>query len=121
MQRKSERGATRLKTALLLLVVAGVGYGAFKIVPCYVNNYQLQDAMRSEARFSGVQRKSAEQVREEVYKQAKQLGILAKPEDIQVVPVQNGYSISLNYTVPVDLLGYQLALNFHPAADVNSF
>jgi hypothetical protein len=121
MRRESERGAGRLKTVLVILGVAAMGYGAFKIVPCYVNNYQLQDAMRAEARFAGVQRKSSEQVRDDIYKQAMQLSIPAKREDIQVVSVQNGYSISLNYTVPVDLLGYQLALKFHPAADVNSF
>ncbi len=119
MRRESERGVGKVKVLFILLVVLGF-YGSFKIVPRYINNYELQKGMTREARFSGVDQKSPQQVRDEILDQATQLGITASPDDIQVEPVPNGYRISLSYTVPVDLLGYQLLLKFHPVADGSS-
>lgn len=121
MRRESERGGGKLKALVVLLVVLGMFYSGFKIVPYYVNNYELQDEMMQEARFSGVERKSPQQVRDDILKQATQHGITASPDDLQVEPAPNGYRISLSYTVPVDLLGYQLLLKFHPTADAGSF
>ncbi len=121
MRRESERGGGKPKALVVLLVVLGMFYSGFKIVPYYVNNYELQDEMMREARFSGVERKSPQQVRDDILNQATQHGITASPDDIQVEPASNGYRISLSYTVPVDLLGYQLLLKFHPTADAGSF
>ena len=121
MRRESERGGARPKALAVFFVVLGIFYSAFKIVPHYVNNYELQDEMTREARFSGVERKSPQQVRDDILSQATQRGITASPDDIQVEPASNGYRISLRYTVPVDLLGYQLLLKFHPTADAGSF
>jgi Domain of unknown function (DUF4845) len=121
MRRESERGGGKLKVLFVLLVVVGMFYSSFKIVPYYVNNFELQKGMTREARFSGVDQKSPQQIRDEILNQATQLGITASPDDIQVEPAPNGYRISLSYTVPVDLLGYQLLLKFHPTADGSSF
>lgn len=120
MRRESERGGGKVKVLFFLLVVLGF-YGSFKIVPRYINNYELQKAMTREARFSGVDQKSPQQVRDEILDQATQLGITASSDDIQVEPAANGCRISLSYTVPVDLLGFQLLLKFHPTADGSSF
>jgi hypothetical protein len=121
MRRESERGGGKLKALFVLLVVLGMFYSAFKIVPHYVNNYELQEEMTREAQFTGVERKSPQQVRDDILNQATQLGITASPDDIQVEPTPNGYRISLSYTVPVDLFGYQLLLKFHPTAEARLF
>jgi len=121
MSRNRERGAGRMKTILLLLIFAGMIYMAIKVIPPYVNNYELQDAMKTEARFAGVNRKSSQEVREDIYKKIKELGIPAKPENIKVEGLPNfGLRITVTYQVVVALPGYELVLNFQPTADNTS-
>ncbi len=115
-----ERGAGRLKTLIGLLVFVAVGYVAFKVVPPYVNNYQLQDAMVEEARYASAQRKDLDTVRNDVFKKMQELGIPARREDIRVETIAAGLRISLDYRVIIDLPGYQFPLQFHPTADSNS-
>lgn len=121
MRREIERGGGKLKALVVLLVVLGIFYSGFRIVPYYVNNYELQEEMTREARFSGVEQKSPQQVRDDILNRATQHGITVRPDDVQVEPDPNGYRISLSYSVSVDLLGYELLLKFHPTADAGSF
>lgn len=118
MSRDPQRGASKLKTTISLLVLVALVYVGVKVVPAYVDNYQLEDAMKTEARFAAVNRKSPDQVRRDVYKKIQELGIPATPEDIRVVPTSGyGIRITVKYTVVVDLPGYTLRLNFEPTAD----
>lgn len=117
--RRAERGGSRLNLLLTLLILAAMGISAVKIVPPYVENYQLQDAMNTEAEFAltGYPRKTSDDVRQDIMKKAQDLGIPADPQSLQV-QMSNGYvSISLAYSVPVDLYVYQFALQFHPHSD----
>jgi len=118
MSRDPQRGAGKLKTIILLLVLVAFVYVGFKIVPAYVDNFELEDAMKTEARFASVNRKTPEDVRNSIYKKIRDLGIPAGPEDIRVDPVGgSGIRITVTYTVVVDLPGYTLRLNFQPTAD----
>ncbi len=118
MSRNRECGAGRIKTILTLLVLAAMVYVAFKVIPPYLNNYELLDFMKTEARFAAVNRKSPEEAREDVYKKIKELGIPAKPDNIRVEGLpQSGMRITVTYKVVVDLQGYELVLNFQPTAD----
>ncbi len=118
MSRDPQRGASKLKTTISLLILAALVYVGFKIVPAYVNNFELEDAMKTEARFAAVNRKTPEDVRNAIYKKIQELGIPARPEDIRVVPTSGyGIRITVKYTVVVDLPGYTLRLNFQPTAD----
>ncbi len=91
-------------------------YAAVKIVPAYVTNYQLQDSMQEEATFATVNRKSADAIKADVEEKVKNLGIDVDPSTIEVTAVMGNVTISLEYTVPVDLTVYQLQLHFHPHA-----
>jgi len=93
-------------------------FSAVKIVPAYFANYQFQDSIASEARFAIANTKSAEQIRDDVWQKAQELSIpLNQKEDIVVVVTRQEISISTDYSVPVDLIVYQLQLQFHPHAD----
>jgi hypothetical protein len=120
MIRNPQRGGSNLKAIIWLAVIGFLVYCAIKIIPAYVSNYELEDVMKSEARFAGVNRRTPEQVREVVYKKIQELGIPAKREDIRVEPITDGYRISVRYTVQVQLPGYTLSLNFNPTADNRS-
>jgi uncharacterized protein DUF4845 len=101
----------------MLLILAAMAFAAFKIVPAYFADYQLNDAMTTEARFAQVNRKGAADVQDDIWKKVQELGIPAKKEDIVVVTDQGSVKISLSYTVPVDLVVTQKDLQFHDQAD----
>jgi hypothetical protein len=95
-------------------------YSAIKIVPAYVNDYQLSDKMQEQARFAIVNRYTEDQIRDNVFKVMQDLDIPAKKEDIKVVASNAVVRISLEYTVPVDLLMYHTELHFSPNSENKS-
>lgn len=116
-----ERGEGRAKaiiyTAIFLLVI----YAAWKVVPAYVSEYQLADKMQEQARFAVVNRYTDEQIRENVYKVVQDLDIQGvKREDIKVIASPSDVKITLDYTVPVDLLVYHAELHFSPSSENKS-
>ena len=116
-QRRFERGEGRMKAILTLVIILFVLYSAWKIVPAYVNDYQLSDKMQEQARFAVVNRYSEDQIRDNIYKVVQDLEIPAKREDIKVVSTNAVVKISLQYTVPVDLLMYHMELHFSPNSE----
>lgn len=118
--RRSQRGAGKLKAVLYTAIILIVIYGGFKIVPAYVSEYQLSDKMQEMARFAVVNHYSEEQIRENVYKVVQELEIPAKREDIKIVASQSIVKISLDYTVPVDLVVYRMEIHFSPASENKS-
>jgi len=117
MSRRSQRGEGKLKTIIGLAILAALVYVGFKVVPAYVDNFQLEDAMKSEARFGYVNRKSPEEVRDTIYKKIQELQIPAGRDDIRVEMLGNGMRITVTYTVVVELPGFTFELNFKPTAD----
>jgi hypothetical protein len=117
--RIGERGGSKLNLLVTLIIFGSMIFAAVKVVPVYFANYQFQDAIESESRFAltGYPQKSQNDIREDVWKKAQDLGIPAKKEDIRVTITQGSVAIGLDYTVPIDLAVYQLTLQFHPHAD----
>jgi hypothetical protein len=48
------------------------------------------------------------------------LNIQAKPEDIKVTASSQMVTINVDYTVPVEILGYHLDLHFTPSSENKS-
>jgi hypothetical protein len=117
-----DRGGSRLNLLLTLAILGSLAFVAVKVVPPYFANYQFQDAIESESRFAltGYPKRSQDDVQDEVYKKAQDLGIPAKRDDIKVEMGNGQVSISLDYSVPIDLSVYQFTLQFHPHADNHS-
>ena len=118
--RRSQRGEGKLKAIVFTLIIILGIYVAYKLVPPYVNEYQLQDKMQELARFGIVNRYSDEQVRENVFKAVQDLNLPIKREDIKVTITQATCRIWLDYTVPVDLLFYSTELHFSPSSENKS-
>lgn len=118
--REQEHGGAKIKGLLALLIFASLVYCGWRVVPPFFNNYQLEDAMKTEARFALAQRKTEEDIREDIYSKVKDLGIPAPRENILIDNVDGALRISLDYNVPVDLPGYQFNLHFHPQGDNRS-
>jgi hypothetical protein len=115
--RDTQRGGSRVSSIIMLLVLAAMAFAAFKIVPAYFADYQLNDAMTTEARFAQVNRKAPADVQDDIWKKIQELGIPAKKQDIVVISEQGSVKISVSYTVPVDLVVTQKDLQFHDQAD----
>ena len=102
---------------MAVLVLFGFIYTAWKMIPPYFANYQLEDSMEEEARFAAVNRRTDEDVRNAVFRKVKEYGIPARLDDIKVENINGALVITVNYAVPIDLLGYSFQLPFHPQVD----
>jgi hypothetical protein len=117
---RGQRGEGRFKAiAYTVIVVFGL-YAAYKLIPPYMAEYQLSDKMQEEARFAVVNRFSEDQVREAVFKEAQSLEIPVTKEDIKVLASASLVKISVDYTVPVDLMVYKMELHFTPSSENKS-
>ena len=118
--RRMERGEGKLKTVVFIAMALLGIFLAFKLVPPYVSEYQLQDKMQEMARFGIVNHYTDEQIRDNVFKVVQDLDIPAKREDIKVSVTQSLVKLSLEYSVPVDLLFYSTELHFSPSSENKS-
>jgi hypothetical protein len=114
---RAQRGEGKLKAIVYTAIVAFGFFAAFKLVPPYIAEYQLADKMQEQARFAIVNRYSEEQVRETIFKEAQDLDVPIKKEEIKVLANTSVVRISLDYTVPVDLLFYKMQLHFTPSSE----
>jgi hypothetical protein len=120
-RRHSQRGEGKLKAVLFAAIGLFAVYLAFKFVPPYVSEYQLQDKMQEQARFGIVNRYSEEQIRDNVFKVAQDLDLaMIKREDIKVSVSLATVKISLEYTVPVEMFFYSTELHFSPSSENKS-
>lgn len=114
MDRYGERGASRTKTLIVLLIIVGILYFAVKVVPIYFANFQLQDKMRDEALYAQANRHSAQDVQEAILVEAHGLDLPLTADEVNVEMNPQGTKISADYTVTVDLTFYQLKLHLTP-------
>ncbi len=117
-----ERGGSGMNLILTLAVLGSMIFAGVEIMPAYFANYQLQDAMETEARFalSRYPKETTDDIRGDIWRRVQDLGVPAKEDDIHVSANQGICEISLDYSVPVDLRVYQFTLDFHPHADNKS-
>lgn len=117
---ESQLGEGKLKAILWTAILLFGVYCGYKVLPVYINNYQLADKMQEEARFAVVNRYTEDQIRDLIFKEVQELEIPAHKEDIKVLASQQVVRISLDYTVPVDLLFYRVQLHFTPSSENKS-
>jgi hypothetical protein len=117
---RSQRGGGTVKAILWTAILIYGAFAAYRIIPAYVAEYQLTDKMQEQARFGVVNHYSEDQIRDTIFKTVQDLEIPAKREAIKVVSTQSIVKISLEYSVPVDLLVYHLDLHFTPNTENKS-
>jgi len=118
--RSHQRGEGKIKAIIVTAIIAFAVYAAVKIVPPYAAEYQLADKIQEQARFGVVNHYSDEQIRENVFKVVQDLEIPVKKEAIKVEASNQIVKISMDYTVPIDLLVYHLDLHFTPSSENRS-
>jgi hypothetical protein len=117
LARRSQRGGGVLKAILWTAILVFAAYAGYKLIPAYIANYQLADKMQEEARFAVVNRYTEDQVRETIFKEVQDLEVPTRKDEIKVFVSPQVVRISLDYTVPVDLIFYKMQLHFTPSSE----
>jgi hypothetical protein len=113
----SDSGAGRFKAYLSLAFVLFVIFVGIKVIPVYVNNYELNDYIREQTPYWLTQRAHAEFIQKSILNKAQDLGLPVTEDQVKVNAPGSIVTVSIDYTVPVDLLVYTLNLHFTPSAE----
>ena len=113
----SDTGAGYGKAIFTLLILIALAFVAFKAVPVYVHNYELQDYIRELAVRATVEHSQPEAVRGSVLAKAQELELFLTRENVNVTQSGGKIMIELDYSVPVDLKVYTWVIHFAPSAE----
>ncbi len=108
----SESGKITFKALLSLAFLAALVFCAFKIIPVYVDDLQLDDYIQNQTPFWQTQHASEEVIRKTIIAKAQDLGLTLVADDMKVETTANKVAVTLDYHVPVDLKVYTLQLHF---------
>lgn len=101
-----------------VIVVAAIVL--IKLVPVYVSEFELEDAIKNDALQATYSTKSEEEIREAVIKHAKDYDVQLTPKQVHVS--RNGsfgngtLQIECDYSVPLEFPGYSTTVEFHPSS-----
>lgn len=118
--RDRQLGRGRLRLLITLLITLVLIILAVRLVPVYVKKFEFNEAVREEAKFAAVRDVPPSEVRLRLFRKAQELGLPIQAQQILITPSGQGIHISVSYTVPVQLPGYTLNLNFQTSADTAS-
>jgi hypothetical protein len=104
-----------------IFVIAASIYMGIELIPPYYSNYEFQDAIKTEALTSTYTPKSETDIRESVFKLAKDYEIPVTKDGIKVQRVgtmgSGTVSIEAPYVVHLDLPGFPFDLHFNPSTE----
>jgi hypothetical protein len=110
-----------LRAILGVVFIVVVFYAIWLLVPPYFHNYELQDTIADEARMNTYTPKTEEEMRETIWRKAKDLEIPITRDQINVRREGLSVAIWIDYTVHVDMPLYPVDLQFHSSSKNKSF
>lgn len=110
-----------LKAVAGFLVIVGVIYSGFQVIPPELNNYSFQDDLRNVAMLGGANpHETDQQLLDSVLKKAQERGIPLTAEQVTVqrigTPGAPAVYVGAEYNVQVSLPGYTFTLHFTPSS-----
>jgi hypothetical protein len=104
-----------------LVLVIGVIYSCFQIIPPELTNYSFQDDLRDIAMMGGANPHETDQeILDSIMKKAQDHQITLTPEQVTIqrigTPGAPAVYVAADYSVPVDLPGYSFRLHFTPSS-----
>jgi hypothetical protein len=108
------------------LLIIGVIYAGFQIIPPEISNYSFQDDLRNVSMVAGANPHTTDQeLVDDVIKKAQEHQIPLTPEHVTVqhmaTPGMNAVYVAADYSVPVKLPGYSFNLHFTPSSGNRGF
>ena len=113
---RSERGFLSFSAMVELSAVAVVFFLALKLLPSYVGNFQLQDAVENLAQRASYSEITEREIRDAVISRAGDFGVELHGRQIAVRKRGNTVDIAIQYEVQVDLIWRRVELRFEPSA-----
>jgi len=98
---------------LILLVLVGLLFAATQYVPAYFAAFQFNDSVRQAVKFAGTSKKTVDGLRDDVFQQAKELGIPITKKDILINRRGPSFTLQVDYRWPINLRIYRHELLFH--------
>ena len=114
---RAQQGEGNIKFLIVLVILGAIAYVCFKMVPPYVNNYQLEDTCVAESRMFAAHQKTEDRVRAAVFSELQGLGINVPREAVKVEILGHRVRVSVDYTVVVNVFGADINLQFNPSGE----
>ena len=114
--RSNQQGFLTFTGVLMLVIVAAMIFAAFKLMPPYISNYQLQDSINNIARTATYSTVSEDQIRQEVLKAAHESSVQLDPSQVRIGRSRESVDISIDYSITVDMIVQPVTLHFTPSA-----
>ena len=111
MRRPAGLGEGKLGCILWLAILVLAGLIAYKAIPVKIAASQLYDYMDDQARFGA--RVSTDGLRTRILNRAKELDLPVTSRDIKVLKRGGIIRMECNFTVPLDLLGFEYNWDFN--------
>ena len=102
----------KLKAIIGVLVLVGIIYVAWNMIPPYFHKYQLQDDLDDIAYRNLYTHKSDQDLRELIIQKAGVLDIPLQDDQINITRTADGLGITVHYTVHVDMVLHPVDLDF---------
>ena len=115
-RRRSERGEGNLGCILWLLALGLVTLIAWRAVPVKIQSSELYDYMDELGKFQAA-RTPPEDLKKLIVLRARQLSIPLDKNDVRVERDGDRIFMEVDYTVPVDIIGFTYKWHFHQKLD----
>src|SRR5882724_3927610 len=101
----NQRGAGRIKLTFIVVVISVLAVIAFKGLPVYITDQELQHDVKGVARTSAVRNSNEAQIRKELLK-AQEGYWVTLPENTQysITKSAHGVQIEVDTTIPIDFI-----------------
>jgi len=101
----NQRGAGRIKLTFIVVVISVLAVIAFKGLPVYITDQELQHDVKEVARTSAVRNSNEAQIRKELLK-AQEGYWVTLPENTQysITKSAHGVQIEVDTTIPIDFI-----------------
>ncbi len=97
---RGQRGAITLKTLFSFAMMFFVGYLCYKFVPVYIAAYDFDNAIKTQAQYSG-SIKTNDVILKELLGKAEELELPVTKENIKIERSRSRLTIKADYVVPV--------------------
>ena len=101
----NQRGAGRIKLTFVVIVISVLAVIAFKGLPVYITDQELQHDVKEVARTSAVRNSNEAQIRKDLMK-AQEGYWVTLPENTQynITKSAHGVQIEVNTTIPINFI-----------------
>jgi len=119
-RRRGERGGSRIKFLIVVLIFAAAGYAGYLWVPVQFDAYRFKDLMQHDADVAATQGYPVTWISDQLKKSLPEYNV---PADAVITPTQqeNRMAVRVQYTRPIEFLGYTYQYEFDHTAKSTAF